>query len=390
MQSPKKRFSILFVGSQMEVAGAQRVLLSQARWFHERGHEVRAVFFYDKEKLLDKWQIENPFPVISLDAWRFGAFPLLNYLRLFGGLLRLRKLMRKKVEAVVSFTPHSNVLAMPLARLAGVPVRIATHHGYIEGSSIWLARTHGWMMNSALASKVVAVSEQVSNYAKQREKIRAQKLKVIENGIESLELNSLSDDDRRVVRKELAVSDGGQLLLTVGRLTVQKGHSVLLKAIARIAADFPKAIFVFAGEGKQREKLVQEASTLGISDQIRFLGVRKDVARLLLASDVFVQPSLWEGLSLAMLEALLSGTPVLATEVEGVIDVIKNNENGLLVTVDDPAALVTAISRLLNDKDLRTKLGRAGNVHVKTHYGIDTMCKQYLELMQQLWLRNEL
>ncbi len=385
MQKTDKRFSILFVGSQMEVAGAQRVLLSQARWFHERGHKVSAIFFYDKEKLQEKWQRENPFPVISLESWRYGAFPLFNYWRLVGGLLRLMGLMRKEVDVVESFTPHSNVLAMPVAWLAGVPLRIATHHGYIEGSSSLLARIHGWMMSSALASKVVAVSEQVRDYALQKERMRPEKLRVIENGIESLELSSLADAKRLAIRTELAVPKDGQLLLTVGRLTIQKGHTVLLKAIAKITAKYPRAVFAFAGEGKQRQKLENEARQLNISDKIRFLGVRQDVAELLLASDVFVQPSLWEGLSLAMLEALLSGTPVLATEVEGVVDVIENDVTGLLLPAGDEDALAVSMARLLNDKNLHSQLGQAGKAHVEAHYSIDNMCSQYEALMQDLW-----
>jgi glycosyltransferase involved in cell wall biosynthesis len=385
MSSREKKFSILFVGSQMEVAGAQRVLLSQARWFSEHGNHVQAVFFYDKQGLAKKWQRENAFPVISLNSWRYGAFPILNFFRLLGGLLRLFRLMRRDVDVVESFTPHSNVLAMPLAWLAGAPVRIATHHGYIEGSSGLLARVHGWLMNSRLTSKVVAVSSQVRDYAIDRENILAEKLQVIENGIEALEVSKIGAPERAALRKELGVATDDVLLLTVGRLTVQKGHTVLLKAIAKIPNDSPSVVFAFAGEGKQREILKSEATALGISDRIRFLGVRKDIAQLLLASDIFVQPSLWEGLSLAMLEALLSGIPVLATKVEGVVDVIENEQHGILVSPDDADALAEGVSRLIGDKKLRTRLGRAGQSHAERHYSIDKMCGQYEELMQQLW-----
>lgn len=385
MRSPEKKLSVLFVGSQMEVAGAQQVLLSQARCFHERGYPVRAVFFYDKQGLGEKWQQENPFPVISLRAWRYGVFPLMNTFRLLAGMLRLFSLMREDVDLVESFTPHSNVLAMPIAWLAGTPLRIATHHGIIEGSSALLARMHGWMMNTRIASKVVAVSSQVRDYAIEREKIRPDKIQVIENGIEPLDLKTLEAKERAALRRELDVHADGKLLLTVGRLTIQKGHTVLLKAIAKIAEEAPKAVFAFAGEGKQLSRLESEAADLGIAARIRFLGVRRDVARLLLASDIFVQPSLWEGLSLAMLEALLSGIPVLATEVEGVVDVIENGKTGLLVPPDDAGALAKAITRLLDDNDLRTSLGRAGKAHAEEQYSVDKMCDQYEEMMQQLW-----
>jgi len=369
----------------MEVAGAQRVLLSQARWFNDHGYAVQAVFFYDKQGLSNKWQQESAFPVISLDGWRYGAFPIWNFFRLMGGMLRLFRLMRREVDVVESFTPHSNVLAMPLAWLAGVPLRIATHHGYIEGSSYLLARVHGWLMNSRITSSVVAVSSQVRDYAIERERTDPEKIQVIENGIEALERSKLGAQEREDVRKALGVGVDGVLLLTVGRLTIQKGHTVLLKAIAKLTKELPMAVFAFAGDGKQGETLENEAAALGINEQIRFLGVRKDIAELLLASDIFVQPSLWEGLSLAMLEALLSGIPVLATEVEGVVDVINNEQHGLLVPPDDADALAEGIARLTRDKKLRARLGRAGRSHAEAHYSIEKMCGQYDELVQQLW-----
>jgi glycosyltransferase involved in cell wall biosynthesis len=109
------------------------------------------------------------------------------------------------------------------------------------------------------------------------------------------------------------------------------------------------------------------------------------VDELLLAADIFVQPSLWEGLSLAMLEALLSGSPVLATRVEGVVDVIQDGKTGLLVPPNDAPALAAAICALIADPDLRTRLGRAGKAHVQKHYSVKRMADDYEALIQHMW-----
>ena len=373
---------ILFLGTQMEMAGAQRVLLSLARAFHARGYSVQAVFFYDKQGLAADWSAQNDFPVISLNAWKHGDFPLFNLLRLPFGMLRLFARLRG-VRAVVAFTPDSNLLSLPIAWLARVSVRIATHHGLIEASPAWVARLHGWVVNSGIATHMVAVSKQVLDYAVQREGVRPERVTVIENGIEPLAINTLKATDNAALRAELDVPQMGLLLLTTGRLTIQKGHTVLLQAIARVAPQIPHVVFAFAGEGPQRPTLEAQAAQLGIAKQVRFLGLRRDVDQLLLATDIFVQPSLWEGLSLAMLEALLSGTPVLATRVEGVVDVIEGGNTGLLVPPNDSAALAAAILRLVADPALRQRLGRAGQAHAKAHYSVDRMAVEYEALLKK-------
>lgn len=379
MPAAQDKFPILFLGTQMEVAGAQRVLLSQARWFHEGGYPVKAVFFYDKQGLAASWQAQFDFPVISLNAWGPKSVPVIS---LLAGLVRLLRLLRGQVKAIVTFTPHSTLLGLPLAWLAGVPVRVGTHHGYIEGSSTRLARLHGRLTNSWLCSAMVAVSEQVRAYAVATEGAKVNKLVVIENGIEPLRVNKMDDTDRKALRAEMGVPNGAVLLLTVGRLTVQKGHTVLLDAIAQLKTS--QAVFVFAGDGPLRAELERKAQQLGIGQQVRFLGVREDINELLLAADIFVQPSLWEGLSLALLEALLAGLPVLAARVEGVVDVVEDGDSALLVPPKDVAALAAAIERLLKDGTLRKRLGAAGQRRAKTRYGVEHMGKAYEDLLHRL------
>ncbi|MEX1248233.1 MAG: glycosyltransferase family 4 protein [Anaerolineales bacterium] len=362
----------------MEVAGAQKMLLSQARWFHQQGHQVTAVFFYDKQGLRDKWQVRCEFPVVSLNGWRLKTFALFNLFHVFGALRRLYNVLKGHANVIVTFTPHSNLLGLPVAWLARVPVRIGTHHGYIEGSSNVMAWLHGRLTNSRLCSVMVAVSSQVREYAVQREGARASRLVVIPNGIEPLSKKK----DAGIARKELGIPANGLLFLTLGRLTNQKGHTHLLDAIALVAPGHSELRFVFAGDGPQRIDLEKKATDLGIVDKVLFLGVRDDVANLLFAADVFVQPSLWEGLSLALLEALFAGLPVVATRVEGVVDVVEEGKSALLVPPGDAGALAAALERIIEDEKLRQRLGRAGQERATADYSIEKMCKAYEALMQ--------
>ncbi|MEJ5202886.1 MAG: glycosyltransferase, partial [Anaerolineales bacterium] len=143
--------TILFVGSQMAVGGSQMVLLQLADWFHAQGYHVAAAFFYDRDGLAEKWQERYSFPVVDLQAWKKGP-ALLKPLWLVRGILRLFLLIhRERFSAVMAFTHHSNLLALPLAWLAGIPVRVASHRGRILGFPRWQERLHAWMVNSRLA-----------------------------------------------------------------------------------------------------------------------------------------------------------------------------------------------------------------------------------------------
>ena len=155
-----RKISILLLGTQMATGGAQKVLLDQALWFHANGHQVTAAFFYDRDNLHKKWQDKSPFPIVNLRAFQKGQGPLQNGLSLLRGLWRLWRLLRRKnFDVIETFTHDSNTLALPLAWLARVPVRIATHHGIVEGISPWREKIHAWMINNNFAQHIVAVSE---------------------------------------------------------------------------------------------------------------------------------------------------------------------------------------------------------------------------------------
>jgi len=122
----------------MAIGGAQRVLLDQARWFHERGHRVRVFFIYDKEGFHRKWQDVSDFPIHDLKAFQKDANIFRNWYWLFKGMFGLWGLIhRERFDVIETFTHDSNILGLPLAWMVGIPVRIATHHGTIDGFPRW-------------------------------------------------------------------------------------------------------------------------------------------------------------------------------------------------------------------------------------------------------------
>jgi len=367
---------ILLLGTQMALAGAQEVLLTQGRWFHNQGYKVVAVFFYDKQELHQGWQQAYDFPIINLKAWKLGG-GIRNLGRLMGGLSRLCMLMlRGKFTTIETFTPHSNLLGIPLAWLMRIPVRVATHHGALRSDPAWLPILHRWVINSGMASKLIAVSAKVKKWAAEVEKTDIERIQVITNGIE-LRLEDLGEETIGGIRDEMGMEAGGLLIFTAGRLSVQKGHCYLLEAIPAVLARYPKTKFAIAGEGELREELEGQIEALDISGAVKLLGNRTDIQAWLQAADIFVLSSLWEGLAISLLEAMAAKLPAVVTAVEGVEEVMKDQENGLIVPIKDSQALAEGMIELIADEEKRRIFGEKANRVVERWYNAAIMCEQY-------------
>jgi glycosyltransferase involved in cell wall biosynthesis len=184
------------------------------------------------------------------------------------------------------------------------------------------------------------------------------KMTVIKNGVDSASLRPA----RRpaVLRKSLGLRAGLTVVGTVARLHRQKGIPFLLRAAAQVHRSFPQTRFMIVGGGPWEKKLKSEAAHLGLARSVLFLGEREDATDLLSLFDVFVLPSLWEGLPYVLIEAAILAKPIVATDIDGVREVLRDGETGLLVPAADPASLALAVKLLLDDPALgRCLAGRA-------------------------------
>lgn len=370
---------ILLVGTQMATGGAQKVLLDQAGWFHERGDDVMAVFIYDREDLHETWQRGAKYPILDLHGFKKGAGAIVNLFSLLQGLGRLWTLIRKnKPDVIETFTHDCNVLILPLAWAARIPVRIATHHGKIEGFSRWKEIVHASIVNS-MATCIVAVSERTRQQS-QEEGIRADKIVMIPNGITPV---SVADFDRHATRAELGFAEGDVFLLSVGRLVYQKAHEYLVSAMPAVLKEMPNIKVGICGDGVLRADLEEQIHSLGLGEKVKLFGMQSDVTKFLAAADVFVLPSRWEGLPIALLEAMSAGLPIIATRVEGVDQTVENGVHGLLVSPGSPEELAKAILQLSAAPEQRRVMGEAGRAQILERYTIDQMCEQYLNLFKQ-------
>ena len=380
---PQKR--LLLVGSQMTTGGAQRALLQLAQCFHDRGYSVIAAFFYDKDGIFEDWQKAYPFELVNLDAWDKHEKKLSRFLRLFKGLQKLYCLIRKeKISFVISFTHHSNLLAIPMAWMAGVPVRVATHRGKIYGFPRWQEKLHTRMINSGIASALLAVSESTRKDAIE-EGVEPERVFVIPNGVDSPDLDEKAGCQ---VRQSLGIRSDQKVFFYAGRLNYEKGPDLLLKAFAEVINAVPDSILLLAGDGPMRLELEELAQSLKISERIIFLGVRNDVPELMAAADVFVLSSRTEGMPNAVLEAMALSTPVVAFEVGGVRDLLQDGVTGKFSLPADPNSLARSMIELGHDEEKRRKLALAGKKFVDENYRLDKVCKMYEDFLSSLFHRG--
>jgi glycosyltransferase involved in cell wall biosynthesis len=190
--------------------------------------------------------------------------------------------------------------------------------------------------------------------------------------------------DKAVVCEQLGLPTDVDLIAVVGRLTEQKGHCYLVEAMPFILDAFPKTHLLFVGDGELRGKLEAQVTAAGLAEHIHFLGVRSDVPDLLAAADLFVQPSLWEGLSVALLEAMAAAKPIVATAVSGTTQAMVPGKTGLVVPSGDHRALAGAIVQLLSHPTQGQAMGQAAKQHVLKHYGAQKQAQDHLSLYHRL------
>ena len=262
------------------------------------------------------------------------------------------------------------------AALARVRARVATAQLFVEVPPLI-----GIDLQHALLTRCVhrhiAVSRFVASRLRDRFHVPAEKIVVIPNAATS------GARANPAPRSELARDGAGPVVLTVARLDGQKGITHLLDAAAAV----PHASFAIAGEGANRAALEQRAATLGVSDRVRFLGHRHDVPALLAAADLFVLPSLYEGLPLAVLEAMAAGVPVIATAIGGTDEVVRDGETGTLVPAANSEALGAAIARALADRERASRLALAARSLVAREYSVGSMVGSVSRLYEDLLAR---
>lgn len=290
-------------------------------------------------------------------------------------LVRQLRSLNPSVVHVHLPTPASCTHLLIAAAVARVPAVVATAHLHLDVSP-FKARIKHRLLTSCV-HRYLAVSDDIGWKLRHALLVPAHKIRLVRNAVPPMDFAAPPPSR---LRYELMAGSRTRMALVVARLNEQKGHRYLLEA----AAQMPDTTFVLAGEGPAREALQQQARDLDISARVRFLGYRTDVAALLAVCDVLVLPSLFEGLPLAVLEAMAAGKPVVATSISGTREAVVHNETGLLVPPADPAALAAAVRTVLDHPDLARRFGMNGQARARAHFRVEIMVGQVAAIYDEL------
>jgi glycosyltransferase involved in cell wall biosynthesis len=307
------------------------------------------------------------------------ALPLSGGVRGMAAAPRLASAIRALRPAVLHAhltDPLSCKFVLLAAALARVPAIVATVHLFLEMTDSHLPRLQHKVV-SAGVDRYIAVSDHIGRSLRRRFGVTAAKLRVIHNGVASA---ASSDAAPRCLRQQLAGDRDRPIVLTVARLEEQKGHRYLLDA----AVSVPDAVFLFAGEGHARTALERQARDLRIADRVRFLGLRTDIPALLASCDLFVLPSLNEGLPLTVLEAMAAARPVVATSIAGTDEAVVHGHTGLLVPPAEAEPLGRAIRTMLDDAARAERFGLAGRTRASSTFSVDRMVDGVRQVYEEL------
>lgn len=254
---------------------------------------------------------------------------------------------------------------------------VITMHGSRYYAQRWRRRL-ALRLAVALGGHLVAVSHELARHLSRDLLINPSRIKLIPNGVQLRKAQGPS------VRDELHVAPDEPLLLAVGNLYPVKGHEYLIDALALLMRRHPRAHVVIAGRGQLANELRARARHVGVSDHVHLLGLRSDIPELLAAADIFVLPSLSEGLPLALLEAMATGRPIVASDVGEVRSALGDGEAGLLVPPGDRAALAGALDSLLSDRRAARTLAMRAQQRAAAEYDMSRMTERYAALYRDL------
>jgi glycosyltransferase involved in cell wall biosynthesis len=361
---------VVFMSHTLAVGGAEEMVLNLMRHLPRDRFDPRVCC------------IGTPGPMgeeIARGGGQVAALDACPGLRHPFDLLRIRRFLRlHQPDIVHTFLLTASVYGRLAALLARVPVIVGTEvnmYSDKRGRHIFAER-----LLAGRTDYIVTSAEAVRRFYLEQLGIAPDRIGVIYNAVDFDMIQATVP--RAEMRRELGVGEQTIVAGVIARLHEQKGHDVLLAALAGVH-------LLVIGDGALRRALESLASSLGIAARVSFLGSRRDLGNLLGAMDVFVLPSRWEGLPLSLVLAMGAGRPVVATAVAGIPEVVTNEANGLLVPPGDRVALARALARVVADPSWAERLGAAGARSVLPRFGVEQYVQSVSALYERLLARRE-
>lgn len=358
---------VMHVVLSLDCGGLEKLVVDLVNGLNKKGIESMVLCLGDKG-VLSKQIEEKGIEVVSLekkDGLDFGLF------------FQLAKILKSaKIDIVHTHNLGPLVYGSVAAKLAGCKA-LNTRHGRTDKKISSLV----WNLNDY----IVPVSEDTKTHLLHCNRMNKLKVKVIYNGIDIDVFNQgMGLEEKSKIREDLGLKKESFIIGHVGRLSAEKDQLTLLKAFRNIVYKEHNAELIIIGDGDQRETLKKAAKEFKIDASVKFLGHRDDVSKILRVMDVFVLTSFREGLSLAILEAMACGVPIVATKIGGTPEVIVDGENGYLAPCGFPERIENGIMRIFSNKELHQKMSANCLKLAKDNFSLDRMTADYEELYRKM------
>lgn len=312
-------------------------------------------------------------PILSLGMRPFNVLAYLEFKRIVAGI---------EPDILHVHNWRATTFALWSKPSLRIPVVI---HEHVASPRIPLVQRLADRALNHRVDRVLAVSEAAAKNCRHTRHFPRERIDVLVNGIPLGAGVSYTEEHTAAVKLELGIEPESDVIGFVGRLDAQKGPLFLIEAFSILLRNRPrKAFLVIVGDGPLADQLKELSHQLGIGERVSFLGYRRDVSRLQAAFTVQAMPSLWEGLPLGALEAMAAGVPLVASDIPGPDEILKNDVNSVLVPPKDPQALAQALGGLLVDPRRRVRLVEVAHETVRSHdirSNVAKMLDVYTELL---------
>lgn len=374
---------VLLVINGTDVGGSETALCQIACGLRDAGHNVQVMSLKALGRLAANLT-EQKIEVSSL-----GMPERVTWGNLLTGSWKLHRWMSHcDFDVVHSFLPRANILSRVANRCGARRIHISSERSTDYQRSKSVQRLNRW--TSRWTDTVLVVSAEVSRVLVERREVPQDKIRILGNGID---LAAIDAEPATNLVEELGLDPGGFVVCSVGRLIRDKGHVFLLEALSRAVDRGVEATLILVGDGPEEANLRERTRKLGLGDRVRFLGFRRDVVGLMKASDVFVLPSLEEGVPVALLEAMACSLPVIASRVGGIPGLVVERSTAILVppceswgdgaatseTLDRGIeALTDAMMVIYRETERRLTFGRRGRQRIEEEFTMEAITKQLL------------
>lgn len=375
------KVKIVYILGALDIGGTEKQFLETLRRLDQERFQMAVIAFHCQGKVRDAIEAMGvPFTCLNFSGLP-GKYHPISYVMLYKVFRELIHYLKQQQPHIVhSYLFWPNVYGCIAAKIAGVPAIITGRRTATE--CLDLKFWPFWLQNFCnLWVTIIVTNSYAAQQAclRQEKWIRAEKIRVIYNGIEVNQYAISSHPAEK--KRRWNIPEDAPVVGIVGTLQPCKGHKNFLYAAAQVLQHFPGTFFFIIGRdlGLQGE-LANLAQVLNIEQSVIFTGESDDLPKLFSVIDILVSSSLFEGISNALLEGMAARKPIVATRIDGTLELILHGETGLLVPPENPEQLAQAIQQLLSDPDLRIRLGNAGRLRASTFFHIDRLMQQTEEL----------